>query len=184
MQLFFALLILCSSSLTLAEDQNTTVDSDSEMMQGILLGGLQDASSDLDLIDTLTSYINDHRYNQTGMDENIWLISNVSNVTSQLVSGMIYRLDVTLSRTECLKKDVDVTQLRSSVGDQLCSMENDGDTDESENVVIHYKILVKPWLGSTEILAEDLYQVVNENSTMSTKTDTATVETTTTSVKA
>lgn len=119
------------------------------------VGGLETVESP-DMIETLSSFINEHRYNLTGVNDNLWLVRNLSNVTSQVVSGMIWRLEATLEKTTCMRESIDtdkikVKELSVAEARDLCGMH-----DSNATVVLNYKILTQPWLDFVQVQKEEV----------------------------
>jgi len=51
----------------------------------VLFGGREKVNPDSEIMQTLTSYVNDRHYNATNLNESIWIVSRIKNVTQQLV---------------------------------------------------------------------------------------------------
>lgn len=120
-----------------------------------LVGGMEKVESP-EMVETLSSFINEHRYNLTGVNDNVWLVRNISNVTSQVVSGMIWRLEATLEKTTCLREAIEadkiiVKELSMAEARELCGVH-----DSNATVVLNYKILTKPWLDLVQVQLEEI----------------------------
>ena len=148
--------LIVVASQVYANDERKSETEPIELKKAVLVGGQENIDSSDPIVQELTGFINSHRYNSTGVDENIWLVSGVANVTSQVVSGVIYRMDVTLTKTTCLKEETLVKRIKIDdlkvSENSLCAYET---SDKLNNTVtINYQILTKPWLDSVEILSE------------------------------
>ena len=121
--------------------------------EAIMQGGqqLQDPNSEdvLQLVKT----INEFNYNKTELGENLWLVSCVKKVTSQIVAGIKWRLDLTLGETTCVKDQVELDDVNSEKTKQICGI------SDGTGVERHYEIWSKPWMNFIEIISSDKNEV-------------------------
>ena len=137
-------------------EETTTSTIEPIVKEQVLLGGLQPVDSNDDMVQNLTFLINDHKFNKTLENENIWLVTSVKNVSTQLVSGILWHIDVVMSKVNCIKNEVDsdkvkAAQYKFSMEESACPVVNQTNSDELQ---VHYEIISKPWLNILEIHAE------------------------------
>ena len=156
----------CVGEIEPEEITTTTTIEPSIVTEQVLLGGLQPVDSNDDMVQNLTFLINDHKFNKTLENENIWLVTSVKNVSTQLVSGILWHIDVVLSKVNCIKNDVDsdkvkAAQYKLNIEESACPVVNQTKSDELK---VHYEIISKPWLNILEIHDEKVLSQEDESS--------------------
>ena len=170
MKMKFKLCLVVFISLCLAIYANLDIDDIDDIdgnepvvlkRAGVLIGGLNKVSPDDEIVPDLIALINEVRFNATDEDENVWFVTETSDIYSQLVSGMKYTLNATLNKTNCLKKDllaknVSINELRVKLEESPSMCEAvAGGTPQKESVIIRYSIWSQPWMNRFEITSEE-----------------------------
>jgi len=96
---------------------------------------------------------------------------------------LIYRFDAVLSKTKCLKAEVDKEMNKKpeaefSKKQDLCVVGSKEISPDSEQKEVHYEILSKPWMDLLQVMSESSPKSIedSEKSTTTTTKETTTNE--------
>ncbi|CAF0822614.1 unnamed protein product [Brachionus calyciflorus] len=147
------LIFLSLAALAYGKSQCVQSEShESEQSENLHVGNQKPLSIEELNLDTIiqTALNATHLYNlQDNSTKNYYKLVCIKSGTSQLVAGVIYRLNVTLQKTECLKSDLFGENLESGDDSGLLSMrsldniENCKLSTETQDIVL--KVLSTPW---------------------------------------
>ncbi|XP_007896509.1 cystatin [Callorhinchus milii] len=115
---------------------------------GSLLGGIEEAPVDDQVIQDAAQFALSE-YNKASNDLYVSKISRIVSAKIQLVSGILYFLDVELGRTQCRRAVVDSLE--------LCSFHTASGLARKERC--RFTIRTIPWLQVTQLLKSQCQEV-------------------------
>ena len=149
MKMKFQLIVLFSL-IVLAYSKSTCVQSEvSELSQddGVFVGNEKPLTIQALNSDSVTQAALNatHLFNQqNNSSKHYYKLVCIKSGTTQIISGVIYKLDVTLQKTECLKSDLfDDNETGLLSARMLDNIENCGMNNEKINTVL--KFAAQPW---------------------------------------